>query len=186
MTRRDVALAAAALLVVTLAGCSSTDHDGVPAPTPSPSVAPIEVPVEPTHVQYVPSDLTPPGVQGPGIWNGDQAQVVIAASIDGLALPLPPGAEYDFDDIDADVGWEIGTLESAVAFQWHCAWLAEWDAARDAGDDALEAEIAALTDRFWTLPHIDLLEVDGVTFRDQQVEAAPEGADLRVWSLRNC
>jgi len=181
---RRVTLTAAGLLLIPLAGCSGVVDDA-PTPTASDEIS-LEVPTEPSHVQYVPSDLNPPGVQGPGIWNGDQAQVVIAASIDGIGYPMPPGAEYDFSEIDPSVGWAVGTLESAVALEWHCAWLEEWDAAQDRGDEPLAMEIADLADEFWTLPHIDLIAVDGVSFRDQQIAAAPEGADLNVWMLRNC
>ena len=70
--------------------------------------------------------------------------------------------------------------------RWHCAWLVEWDAAGDAGDDALVLEIEVLLEHFWTLPHIALLTSDEGTFREQQVAAAPAGADLERWMLRNC
>ncbi len=166
-----------------LAGCSTA----VPAPEPSTPVdARVEVPSEPSHPPYVPSSFFPPGTTGPGIWDARQVPIVVAASIDGIGYPLPPGAAYDgWEDVDPNVGFEIGTIESGVAFQWHCAWLVEWDAASDAGDDELATDIEALLEQFWTLPHITLLTDGEGTFREQQTAAAPPGADLNRWFLHS-
>ena len=109
---------------------------------------------------------------------------VVAAGIDGIGYPLPPGAEYDDWDVDPNVGFEIGSIESAVALQWACAWLVEWDAAGDAGDAELTAEIEVLLEQLWTLPHIALLTDGEGTFREQQTAAAPPGADLHRWLLQ--
>lgn len=185
MTRVTVALMGTLLCFGILTGCSSVPDEQPPTPS-APDVESVEVPTEPTHPQYVPSDFIPPGSQGSGTWSGEQAEIVLAASIDGLGYPLPSGGEYVFPQMDPTVGWAVGTLESVVALQWHCAWLAEWQSADDRGDAALASEILVLADQFWTLPHIELLALDGVSFRDQQVAAAPAGADLNVWMLRNC
>lgn len=80
--------------------------------------------------------------------------------------------------IDPNVGFEIGTIESTLATQWLCAWFVEWDAAGDAGDDELVAEVETLLEDFWTLPHTALLPDGDGTFLEQQTAAAPPGAHL--------